>query len=102
MNKIGRNDTCPCGSAKKYKHCCLQKDEQAEAAARAAAQAAAAAEDQQLQAELEWEEKLEELSNSVIELIHVGKLDQAERAARDLLERFPQIPKPEIIIYFPL
>jgi uncharacterized protein YecA (UPF0149 family) len=22
--KIGRNDTCPCGSGKKYKHCCLK------------------------------------------------------------------------------
>src|SRR5207244_424145 len=21
--KIGRNDPCPCGSGKKYKHCCL-------------------------------------------------------------------------------
>lgn len=21
--KIGRNDECPCGSGKKYKHCCL-------------------------------------------------------------------------------
>ena len=21
-NKIGRNDPCPCGSGKKYKHCC--------------------------------------------------------------------------------
>ena len=21
--KIGRNDLCPCGSGKKYKHCCL-------------------------------------------------------------------------------
>ena len=21
-----RNDPCPCGSAKKYKHCCLAKD----------------------------------------------------------------------------
>ncbi|MBV9179910.1 MAG: SEC-C domain-containing protein [Acidobacteria bacterium] len=20
--KIGRNDPCPCGSSKKYKHCC--------------------------------------------------------------------------------
>ncbi|MCI8645197.1 MAG: DUF1186 domain-containing protein [Firmicutes bacterium] len=28
--KIGRNDPCPCGSGKKYKHCCLNrsKDEQ--------------------------------------------------------------------------
>ncbi len=23
-SKIGRNDPCPCGSGKKYKHCCLQ------------------------------------------------------------------------------
>ena len=25
--KIGRNDPCPCGSGKKYKKCCLSKDE---------------------------------------------------------------------------
>ncbi len=24
-NKIGRNETCPCGSKKKYKLCCLKK-----------------------------------------------------------------------------
>ena len=24
--KIGRNDQCPCGSGKKYKHCCLLKE----------------------------------------------------------------------------
>ncbi|MFH0755388.1 MAG: SEC-C metal-binding domain-containing protein [bacterium] len=27
MEKTGRNDRCPCGSGKKYKKCCLQKDE---------------------------------------------------------------------------
>jgi len=26
MPKIGRNDPCPCGSGKKYKKCCLDKD----------------------------------------------------------------------------
>jgi len=26
--KIGRNDPCPCGSGKKYKKCCMEKDEQ--------------------------------------------------------------------------
>ena len=26
--EIGRNDPCPCGSGKKYKHCCLEKDQQ--------------------------------------------------------------------------
>ena len=24
--KVGRNEPCPCGSGKKYKHCCLNKD----------------------------------------------------------------------------
>jgi tetratricopeptide (TPR) repeat protein len=28
MHKIGRNDPCPCGSGKKYKKCCMEKDEQ--------------------------------------------------------------------------
>ena len=28
VNKIGRNDPCPCGSGKKYKNCCLDKDKQ--------------------------------------------------------------------------
>ena len=23
---IGRNDPCPCGSGKKYKHCCAMRD----------------------------------------------------------------------------
>ena len=27
--KVGRNDPCPCGSGKKYKKCCLAKDEAA-------------------------------------------------------------------------
>lgn len=26
MNKIGRNDRCPCGSGKKYKKCCMLKE----------------------------------------------------------------------------
>ena len=25
--KIGRNEPCPCGSGKKYKHCCLNAQE---------------------------------------------------------------------------
>ena len=27
MSKVGRNDPCPCGSGKKYKKCCMMKDE---------------------------------------------------------------------------
>ncbi|MEA2014767.1 MAG: SEC-C domain-containing protein [Thermodesulfobacteriota bacterium] len=26
MAKMGRNELCPCGSGKKYKHCCMDKD----------------------------------------------------------------------------
>ena len=29
MSKVGRNDPCPCGSNKKYKKCCLPRDEAA-------------------------------------------------------------------------
>jgi preprotein translocase subunit SecA len=28
--KVGPNDPCPCGSGKKYKKCCMQKDKKAE------------------------------------------------------------------------
>lgn len=37
----GRNDPCHCGSGRKYKHCCLAKDEEADLAALAKRQAAA-------------------------------------------------------------
>jgi hypothetical protein len=30
----GRNDPCPCGSGKKYKKCCLRKDQEAARAER--------------------------------------------------------------------
>jgi hypothetical protein len=37
----GRNEPCHCGSGRKYKQCCLDKDEKAASAARAKAAAAA-------------------------------------------------------------
>ena len=39
----GRNQPCHCGSGRKYKHCCLEKDQAQAAAARAKASAEAAA-----------------------------------------------------------
>jgi len=39
----GRNEPCLCGSGRKYKQCCLAKDEAVDAAARKAAAEAAAA-----------------------------------------------------------
>lgn len=28
QTQVGRNDKCPCGSGRKYKQCCLPKDEE--------------------------------------------------------------------------
>jgi hypothetical protein len=42
--KLGRNDPCHCGSGKKYKACCLAKDEQKQREVRAKAEEKAARE----------------------------------------------------------
>ncbi|MFN8061914.1 MAG: SEC-C metal-binding domain-containing protein [Vicinamibacterales bacterium] len=47
---LGRNDPCHCGSGRKYKQCCLSKDEAEARAARVAAAEAAAAADASPQA----------------------------------------------------
>jgi tetratricopeptide (TPR) repeat protein len=98
MTKTGRNEPCPCGSGKKYKHCCLPKDEAAvhtqltRAAEAAAADAAATNRRQEaLLARLEEEHDLTESSNAVIAMVKAGQLDEAESAARDLLARFPDV-----------
>ena len=107
MAKPGRNDPCLCGSGKKYKACCLTKDEAAEREELAKAQAGRderAAEKRQSLREVreamlaklsgseEPEDELDEASNAVLALIRAGKLDDAEAAARDLLVRYPDVP----------
>jgi tetratricopeptide (TPR) repeat protein len=99
--KPGRNDPCPCGSGQKYKRCCLEKDQMAESAALAEAAAARAAEVHSHEhgpggcdfcGDVEGDEdELTRESNAVVDLVHEGKLDQAEQAARDLLERYPEV-----------
>ena len=37
IGRPGRNEPCTCGSGRKYKHCCLEKDAGVASAARAAA-----------------------------------------------------------------
>jgi tetratricopeptide (TPR) repeat protein len=98
MPKIGRNDPCPCGSGKKYKHCCRAKDEAAEHAAFAAARAAVVAQHQEHQARFEehqaqlaYEDELARASNAVVDLVCAGRLDEAEQAARELLVRYPEV-----------
>ena len=43
IGRPGRNEPCPCGSGRKYKHCCLEKDDGLASVARAAAAAEGAA-----------------------------------------------------------
>jgi tetratricopeptide (TPR) repeat protein len=97
--KIGRNDPCHCGSGQKYKRCCQEKDEAAERAARAAAEAAKPPTPARhrytsidsFRADIDDDlEELTAASNAVIDMVHAGKLDEAEAAARDLLVRFPE------------
>jgi tetratricopeptide (TPR) repeat protein len=103
MEKAGRNDPCPCGSGKKYKKCCLPMHEaderqraaeqQAERDQRAAAHRASLREARAAMfADVEDDaDELDAASNAAVDLVRAGKLDEAERAARDLLERFPYV-----------
>jgi len=80
--KIGRNDSCPCGSGKKYKKCCLEAD-----ARRAAEERDKSARENQKFVVAETD--LDDLSNSVQALIEFNDLDRAEAVCRELQEKFP-------------
>jgi tetratricopeptide (TPR) repeat protein len=88
MAKIGRNDPCPCGSGKKYKRCCLAKVEQAQ---RQALAAAVFEPDPNHLGLCDDYDELAAASNGVLDLVDAGKLDAAEQAAHELLERFPDV-----------
>ena len=96
--KIGRNEPCHCGSGQKYKRCCQEKDEAAERAARAAIEAAKppkparpAGIDLFKDMFDEEPDELTTASNAIVDMVHAGKLDEAEQAARDFLVRFPEV-----------
>jgi uncharacterized protein YecA (UPF0149 family) len=107
MAKPGRNDRCPCGSGKKYKACCLTRDQAAEnerlAAQQAGRQERAVAKREELRKVREAitanfaasredeEDDLEKTVNAALRFIHEDKLEQVETAARHLMERYPEI-----------
>jgi len=109
MAKPGRNDRCPCGSGKKYKACCLMKDETAEREQLAAAQAQRESQSAEKRLSLSevraeilarlagdddalfHDDELTDSSNAVLDLIGSGKLDEAEAAARALLAQYPEV-----------
>ena len=96
MAKVGRNHPCPCGSGKKYKHCCLASDEAAATADREQQHRIAIPVDAP---RASWRpiadddgERLDQMSNGAVDLIHVGKLDEAEQLCHRLLDDFPDLP----------
>jgi tetratricopeptide (TPR) repeat protein len=95
MAKIGRNDLCSCGSGKKYKRCCMARDEVAAreklAQANAAATTATAAGQHDPHLCDDCNEQLDAAANAVLALIDARKFDAAEQAAHDVLARFPAV-----------
>jgi tetratricopeptide (TPR) repeat protein len=106
--KPERNAPCLCGSGSKYKKCCLAKDEaqamakirsqrEVEAATtreRAAFQARYWAANELVAARDRWElveDGLDDLSNSVINLIDERRFDDALKACEQLLQDFPDV-----------
>jgi tetratricopeptide (TPR) repeat protein len=86
MPKIARNAPCPCGSGKKYKRCCLKKIEDQRTGARRAAPTA------KPPGRALEEDDLDELSNRAVDLIKLGKLDEAEAVGHKLLQHYPEVP----------
>jgi len=98
MSKPGRNDLCRCGSGKKYKQCCRQADEAARLAALPTTTAPTQPARPGLRGFMDFlnaidpgDDGLDAASNIVPDLIRQGRLDEADKAAHDLLERFPEV-----------
>jgi tetratricopeptide (TPR) repeat protein len=101
MSRPGRNNPCPCGSSKKYKRCCLDKDLAAEREHKRLAAAAAWRPTIDVdivnrfdQFDIDTNDAEDELaanSNAAVDLLDEGRLDEAEQVARHLLERFPDV-----------
>ena len=74
--KTKRNDKCPCKSGKMYKHCCIHVN----------------AQNMPATVGRDWdiiESDLDNLSNSVLDLIQEKKYDEAKAACHKLLTEYP-------------
>jgi len=79
MAQIGRNDPCPCGSGKKYKKCCLAKEEAAASRIRG--------EQSAVQTALEWLQT--NYPEEVSEAVYVGFMGELEEEELETLEALP-------------
>lgn len=91
MSKISRNDRCPCGSGKKYKRCCQEKDRpKFEPQINLIDQIGS----REMMTAAGWvyeEDRLDRDSNRVAALIREGRLDEAEAAGMQLLKDYPEV-----------
>jgi len=91
---VGRNDPCPCKSGKKYKKCCLAKDEAALAQAAVAHRlhersvAAPVIQPKALHPHV-TETDIGDLSDATVNAIGARRFDEAERLCDRLLKEFP-------------
>ena len=74
MSKIGRNDTCPCGSGKKYKKCCLNSPRE---------------NNKVIQGYIKDVMALDNLSNSINTLIEKKDFQKAQAVCQQLLDEYP-------------
>ena len=75
MEKVGRNDTCPCGSGEKYKKCCLNNPQKSS------------------QSEPDYTDDITvfiELSNSINDLLERRDFKKAQAVCRQLLNEYPE------------
>jgi hypothetical protein len=78
LNKIGRNDPCPCGSKLKYKKCCRAKDEHFESSRRD--------EERAVQTALSWlDERYPEEVGAIVHYDFMGEPDEERMDAIDAL-----------------
>ena len=96
---VFRNDPCPCGSGKRYKKCCLKKAKEAEKRIENAEKAAKAAM-KSLEATAKKmaavgffleEDDLDEVSNSVLDLVDEKRFPEALAACERLLNEYPDV-----------
>ena len=85
MTKLGRNAPCPCGSGKKYKRCCLSRQPQAEQASLPTPLTEVIAPE----SDVAYLDEIDQLSNSVLDLLEEGKIDEAEEVCKLLSKRYP-------------
>jgi tetratricopeptide (TPR) repeat protein len=88
MSKPGRNDPCPCGSGKKYKKCCLPRDE-AERSRLAAARPHVAVEDPEEPFIAELRPDLDEAVDRVLQRMESGLGRAVEPELKALLKKNP-------------